>query len=698
MVSSHHSKRRARDKISSLENYNKQIMKKRPAILSTPLLLLGLSVLAFGIQTFWLGYYLDDWVVLYHIFRGGYERLAVYSFIVNRPYGAWPWWLGFNLLGYSPLGWQIWSIFWRWVTCVLLWMGFTKIWPEKKLQIAMASALFVVYPIFLQQTNSVTFSDHWICFALYGASILCMVLAIQHRRFFFPLTGLALIFSCLELFTLEYFVGLELLRFLLIWLLLRDISQTKNRFLSTLGHSLPYVVLFGGFLIWRFVFMPTPGFDRNSPEILIGLLNDPLHTVPDAAIHAIQDVVEAFLGTWYKTYQPSAISALPLSNLAGWGIGLLAFLAACFFFLRQSRAEPEAERSGRENLIWIGFCFLVMIAGLLPAWAIDQHLVTTGNYADRYGLAAMFGASLFLVSMSEFFLRRKHQIILICILIGLGAGFHFRLENNFRYSWEKQTRLAWQMRWRMPGLQPDTAVYGDGVLSIGSWVDIAWVNFLYGKPNPSPSVSDDYWYFDMNKFNEDRVPKPGQQLSESRFEHLHYQGNASDSIVIQFKTVDQQCLWVIDSSDSANPYLNSRLKSVLPLSNLDRVIPAEAGSAAQLQSVFSPEPAHDWCYYFEKADLAVQQKQWTTVQQLWDEVENKKLNTAVPMEYLPFIHGTAAAGDIQTALAISKRAKEINHKVDVPICEAWKQIILNQSAAGDTTALQQEVRSQLGCD
>ena len=96
--------------------------------------------------------------------------------------------------------------------------------------------------------------------------------------------------------------------------------------------------------------------------------------------------------------------------------------------------------------------FLVLIAGLLPAWAIDQHLVTTENYADRYGLPAMFGASLFLASVSGIFLRRRHQIILICLLIGLGAGFHFRLENNFRYAWERQTRLAWQMRWRMPGL------------------------------------------------------------------------------------------------------------------------------------------------------------------------------------------------------------------------------------------------------
>ncbi len=671
-------------------------MKNRLSVLSTPLLLLGLSALAFGIQAFWLGYYLDDWVVLYHIFRGGYEQLAAYSFAVNRPYGAWPWWLGFNLLGYSPLGWQVWSIFWRWLTSVLLWAAFTKIWPGKKLQIALASALFVVYPIFLQQTNSVTFSDHWICFALYSASILCTVLAIQNRRFFFPWTTLALVFSGLELFALEYFVGLELLRFWLIWFLLRDIPQVKDRLLRTLGHSLPYMALFGGFLIWRLAFMPTAGSDRNSPEVLAGLLSDPLHTVPNVALRALQDVVEAVLGTWYKTYQPSTISALPLSSLAGWGVGLLAFGLAYIFFLRQSRTDPEVEHNGKETLTWMGFSFLTMITGLLPAWAIGQYLVTTEHYADRYGLAAMFGASLFLVSVLDFLLRRRHQVLLVCVLIGLGVGFHFRLENNFRYSWEKQTRLAWQLRWRMPGLQPHTVVYGDGVLSLGSWVDVAWLNFLYSQPNPSLSEGEEYWYYDVNKFNEDRIPQPRQPLSEKRLENMSYQGSASDSVVIQFKTVDQQCLWVLDSSDNVNPYLNPRLRSVLPLSDLDRVILEDAIDDDHLQAVFSSEPPYDWCYYFEKADLAVQQKQWATVQQLWDEVQRKKLSTVVAVEYLPFIQGTAVAGDLETALAISKKAQTTNHKVDGLVCEVWEQIFLSQPAAGNA-ALQGQVRSQLGC-
>ena len=138
-----------------------------------------------------------------------------------------------------------------------------------------------------------------------------------------------------------------------------------------------------------------------------------------------------------------------------------------------------------------------MLAGFLPAWSIDQFLVSTGNYSDRFGLAAMFGASFFTVSFSSALLSNKHKIILVCVLIGLAAGYQFRLENQFRWSWETKSRLAWQLYWRLPGLQPQTAVYGDGVLVTGSWVDVAFINFLYARP--SEFGTEEHWYYDLTR-------------------------------------------------------------------------------------------------------------------------------------------------------------------------------------------------------
>ena len=516
------------------------MMKRFIRSIPLPLFLLGLCILAFGLQALWLGFYLDDWVVLYHIYRGGLSRLIAYSFSVNRPFGAWPWWIGFNLLGYSPFLWQLWGIFFRWLTVVLLWWGWKAIWPEKKLQISLAAALMAVSPIFLQQANALTFSDHWICFSLYAFSILAMILAVRHPKHYFLFTLLGLIASGLQLFTIEYFVGLELIRPILLWFLFRHLLETRARVKQTIFHALPYALLFAIFIIWRLAFIPTPGSDRNTPSLLFGLFSQPIPTLLSLATNGIQDIVEAVLGSWYRTYQPLTITPVPFANLLSWGVVVLAAILALAYFFIHSNREANIHSGEKESRNWIGVSFLVMLAGFLPAWSIDQFLVSTGNYSDRFGLAAMFGASLFIVSLSSYLLANKHKIVLVCLLIGLAAGYQFRLENQFRWSWETKSRLAWQLHWRLPGLQPHTALYGDGVLVTGSWVDVAFINFLYARP--SQFGTEEYWYYDLSRLEENEIPDPGLDIVERRLEQLYYQGNSSDSLVIQFKTIPNSVL------------------------------------------------------------------------------------------------------------------------------------------------------------
>jgi hypothetical protein len=668
-------------------------MKKIQRYFSTPILLLGICILAYGIQAVWLGYTLDDWVFLYHIYRGGYERLAAYSFGVNRPFGAWPWWIGFKLFGYTPILWHFWSLTLRWLTSIFLWMSWKQIWPEKKLQISLACALFLVYPVFLQQTAAVTFSDHWMCFALFAFSIFLMVFSFKNQRLYFPLTGLALLFSGLQLFTIEYFIGLELIRPLLLWFVFADIEQRKTRFKKAALAELPYAMLLGVFLAWRFLFMPTPGFDRNKPEILYGVFTKPLQTIGTLGVKGLQDIVEALLGTWYKTYNPATLTPAPVSNLLSWGIMTLAVVLAMAFFFFLAKKEPEAELARKNSYEWIAVSFLVMIAGFLPSWSIGQFLVSSGNYSDRFGLAAMFGASLLIVSLSSYFLKQSHKILLICLLIGLATGYQFRLANQYRWAWESQSRLAWQLAWRVPGLKLHTAVYGDGTLANGSWVDVAWLNFLYGKPGEQKT--EDTWYFDLNKF-QDSAPAQNQPIAETRFEHLTYVGNTSDSVVIQFKSVKNQCLWVVREGDLLTPFLNPKVIDALPLSNMQRITPMEARNP-YLETIFLPEPVHEWCYYYEKAALAVENKEWEVVKNLWQEASAQKLKTGVAAEYLPFIYGVASAGDLETALGISTRAKSIELLMQEPLCQTWDKIFENSGEAQDIKAMKQTVADKLGC-
>ena len=89
----------------------------------TPLVLLLVSVLAFGLQLPWLGYYVDDWIILHALNIGGAERIFEYAFLGNRPLVFWLWWGAFRLLGSAPLPWHIWALLWRWLAVVMIWLG-----------------------------------------------------------------------------------------------------------------------------------------------------------------------------------------------------------------------------------------------------------------------------------------------------------------------------------------------------------------------------------------------------------------------------------------------------------------------------------------------------------------------------------------------------------------------------------------------
>ena len=67
-----------------------------------PALFLIVCVFAFGLQIPWLGFYLDDWIILNAYNLGGAERLFEYAFLGNRPLVFWLWWIDLNCSAQRP--------------------------------------------------------------------------------------------------------------------------------------------------------------------------------------------------------------------------------------------------------------------------------------------------------------------------------------------------------------------------------------------------------------------------------------------------------------------------------------------------------------------------------------------------------------------------------------------------------------------
>jgi hypothetical protein len=70
---------------------------------------------------------------------------------------------------------------------------------------------------------------------------------------------------------------------------------------------------------------------------------------------------------------------------------------------------------------------------------------------------------------------------------------------------------------------------------------------------------------------------------------------------------------------------------------------------------FGSEPPHEWCYYYQKADLARQQNDWQTVAELGDEAQKLGLHPNDQIEWMPFLQAYAWIDDIKQVRAIAKR-------------------------------------------
>ncbi len=184
---------------------------------SIPIALLILVILGFGLLINSLGFYQDDW---YLVWMGHHFGPQVYIsfFEGSRPFLAGIYMLTTQLLGSDTLGWQIFALLTRWLAVLTAWWALKVLWPNRINEVTWIAVLLAIYPGFKQHFLAVIYSNVYIALAAFFTSLAAMLLAIRRPRYRWPLTILGVLTSIFCMVTTEYFFGLELLRpvFLLI--------------------------------------------------------------------------------------------------------------------------------------------------------------------------------------------------------------------------------------------------------------------------------------------------------------------------------------------------------------------------------------------------------------------------------------------------------------------------------------------------
>lgn len=161
----------------------------------------------------------------------------------DRPFSAWTYIISLPILGLRPMAWQIFTLLLRVSAALFFWLTLRRLWPGQRMQTAWIAVLFLVHPVFTLQFISVAFSQHWTCALLYAFSLWAMLNSFGTGGWkSWGWGALALGCSALHRFTMEYFVGMEIFRYILIWLTSGSHTSPRQQLGIFIRRAAPYAL------------------------------------------------------------------------------------------------------------------------------------------------------------------------------------------------------------------------------------------------------------------------------------------------------------------------------------------------------------------------------------------------------------------------------------------------------------------------
>jgi hypothetical protein len=631
-----------------------------------PIILLLVGVIAYGLIFTRPGFYWDDWEAVF-LFNLHHPAISL-QYYAERPFSAIAYLILFPITKMTPMVWQLVALLLRWLGVLLIYCTLNALWPKHIWQNRWIGVLLLVFPGYLNQPVSVAFSQHLMTFVLFSGSIYLMVLAINNQKLFWLCMPLSVLFGLMQIFMMEYFVGLEIIRPIIIWLALQSSNKEKKQIYGkALLLWLPFLIGLGLYVWWRLVYLPTTLIvDPNDPVLLKTILSSPRAGLSILAAKVYQDIGYMLTSVWSNAFALDKLNILS-SKIAriSWFMGIVMAIPFAYSIRQFYRDESSREDCFFLKMLLLGS--VILIAGTLPVWLTDRQ-ISDGKWSDRFALAPMLGAVILVVCLLDWLFRTRNQKQwLFAILLASSISLQIYNTNTFRLDWTQQEDIYWQLHWRVPSLEPGTALFGKGTFTDkSSYYDgIYIVNLLFeGAARQDAS----YAYFDIYHAALDNY-LPGIPLTQT-FRGIQFSGNTSQAIVFDFG-VRGGCVRVLDSVYKGDPDLNSSVADLFDISDVSNI--KTSPDLAPNPDIFGAEPPRTWCYYFEKADLARQMQDWKTILQLKAEADALGYKPDLAAEYLPFIEAYAQTNQWEQAYQLSLTAHEIGSGSGVALCNAWRR-------------------------
>lgn len=628
---------------------------------SIPVFFAALTLLSYGLLLPSTGFYWDDWPFAWIAkFLGPAEFLP--AFAPFRPFLGPIFYLTTSLIPPVPLYWQVFALFIRFLLGLSAWWMFRQIWPGRPRISLITSLLILVFPGYSQHWVALThINQELIPFIFYLLSIGFTFKALRAEK---PLPQLviALLLQLCGIFPTEYFFGLEGLRFLFIFFLVQ--GGPAERFIRTLKAWWPYLmvwVLNAAWLVYYYKFGPYTSYEVAAAQTL---------TASSVLLGALDALWKAGFYVWIQvlTLTFTTLSA-PASLLT---LGLAGFSFAVLLPYLKTILQTQLDEDGSISIPLLTIGFLGILLGRLPSFAAGLPLTLQSSY-DRFMISMMIGGSLFLIGLIEFFFKDvRTKTVLFAAILALGIGQQFFNANIFRRDWEKQRDIYWQMAWRMPGLKPDTVILTDQ-MPIDYETDLSFtapINWMYA-PGYTRADLPFILLYTEKRIGGPTLPafEPGLRITYP-YRTVTFSSSTSQALVIHMPR--NGCLRVLDPARGDGEIyakLPSVLTGAIPLSDPGRILTNASPPATPM---FFPEAEHNWCYYYTKAGLALQENDYQKAVSLGNQAVSLGFKPDDQNEWLVFIEANALTGDIEKAMELSARALAGDVRVRRGVCTVWE--------------------------
>jgi len=658
----------------------------RHDVLCSNIVVILISLITFLPMVRQCGFYADDYHAVYGAYTYGPEKILITAWIDRPGAGFTLQWL-YMLFGLNIHYYQVLELTLNVAAAICAMWIVRKLWPGRKVLALAVGVMSVIYPGFTDFPDAFNFVLMLMSYSFYIFSIALTIKVLTGKTVLVRIISAvaAALLALWSVFLNEYYLGLEALRLTVICLMVYQISPDTRK-LKLFGRSLvryiPYAFTLGGFFIWRFFFFNNQRAGTDLGTFVNLFANSPVYKVLTILSGLFNNLLNISIYAWFEPAYKYLNSLRLKDFLFCAGIALLGALLVFFLYRAIHKEERDPSLNKKEFLQLLIVGLITVIATSLPIVFVDRE-VTFSSYG-KYSLSGMIGGILIMAALIHYAFKPGIRSVIISFFIFSAIVTQLAVEKNMAADWQGSKDLWWQLSWRAPSLKPGTFLTGrsvnyDIVEGFNIWGP---VNMMYYPKAKNPVVT-------AETLNNSLIRNVQMDKDPQRDFRTYLLNMEASNLLVMSVPSEVSCLHLIDGdAPDYSVYDSSDIQMVGSHSRLNQ-IDLNAAVTTPPVAMFGAEPAHGWCFYYQKGELALQKGDNAEATRLWEEAQSKDLHPDDKVELLPFIKAYAQLGDVGALnrllpmfldnpyhkVSYCRNLSEGNYKIS----EEARQLLINKS-------------------